>query len=388
MTVTTTPDVMPLAHPTPRGDTTRAFRAVPLAIVLAGALAACGGTTQTVAPVNPKPTADQYVNPVIDADFPDPGVVHSSDGYYYAYATQTTGVRLQVARSQDLVAWTRLGEALPIKPSWATTSNNFWAPDVHQDGSTFVMFFTSDIDADRKLHADDGKCIGVATATTGAGPFTDVGAPLICGPGFTTIDPMAFHDPQSGKVYLYWGSDGAPIRVKELAADERSFADASAPIALVSPSGVAGAYDANLIEGPWVTYHAPYYYLYFSGNGCCGANAHYAVMVARASSPTGPFEKLAGTNGAAQPILRAGGKWTAPGHNSVVADAAGVEWMLYHAIDVNQPYLIPGRTDISRRPMLIDRIGYTSGWPTVATGGFPTSAPQTRPKTTAATTAP
>jgi hypothetical protein len=30
-----------------------------------------------------------YTNPVIDADFPDPALIHAPDGYYYAYATQT-----------------------------------------------------------------------------------------------------------------------------------------------------------------------------------------------------------------------------------------------------------------------------------------------------------
>jgi arabinan endo-1,5-alpha-L-arabinosidase len=240
------------------------------------------------------------------------------------------------------------------------------------------MYFASQNDT------TSGMCIGMATATTGGGPFTDVGHPVVCGATFTAIDPMAFDDPQSGKRYLYWGSGGAPIMVRELAADGQSFAAGSAATALVSPG--SGPYDANLVEGPWVTYHAPYYYLFFSGNNCCGTGAHYAVMVARSSSPTGPFEELASTNGAAQPILRAGGKWNAPGHNSVVTDAAGTDWMLYHAIDVNQPYLIPGNTGISRRPMLLDRITYTSGWPTVGTGGFPTSTPQTRPATSAPAT--
>lgn len=364
-----------------------ALRTVALAATFAvnvAAFASCGGgTKETVAPIDTtKPNADQYVNPVINADFPDPSALRASDGFYYAYATQTTGVRVQVARSSDLVAWTKLGEAMPVKPTWATTSNNFWAPDVHQFGATYLMYFTSDIDADKKLHADDGKCIGVATATTAAGPFTDVGAPLMCGPGFTTIDPMEFADPTSGKHYLYWGSDGAPIKVKELSADGLSFADASAPVPVVTTSGVAGSYDANLVEGAWVTYHAPYYYLYYSGNNCCGSavNVHYAVMVARSSSPTGPFEVLkAAGSAAAKPILQSGGPWIAPGHNSTVTDDAGAEWMVYHAINSANPYLIPGNTTISRRPMLIDPITYVNGWPVVGTG-VPSSTPQTRPK--------
>jgi len=356
------------------------LRSLPLLFVVA--CAGGGGGSQTVAPIDTThtPTATQYVNPVLDADFPDPAVVRSSDGSYYAYATQTTGLRIQVARSKDLVSWSPLGEALPNKPTWASESQNFWAPDVHERDGTFVMYYSAQVDAAKRTNAADGFCIGVATATTAAGPFTDVGHPVVCGPTFTTIDPMGFDDPQTGKRYLYWGSSGAPIQVQELAADRASFVPNSTPTALVSPrtGNDPSAYDVGLIEGPWVTYSAPYYYLFFSGNSCCGTGAHYAVMVARASSPTGPFEVL--RNGAAaQPILSASGPWTAPGHNSVVRDAAGVDWMLYHAISVSNPYLIPGRTDISRRPMLLDRITYTNGWPVVGNNGAPTSTPQTRP---------
>jgi arabinan endo-1,5-alpha-L-arabinosidase len=356
------------------------------ALTLVLAVASCGGGGDKPDPVGPDgPTDQQYVNPVINFDFPDPSVMKSSDGNYYAYATQTTGVRLQVARSSNLVTWTQLSDAMPAKPTWASESQNFWAPDVEERDGHFVMYFSTQIDASKRLDPNDGFCIGMATATTAAGPFTDVGSPVKCGPGFTTIDPMGFDDPQSGKHYLYWGSDGAPIQVQELNADRRTFVAGSAPIPLLSPRGGndPSAYDTGLIEGAWVTYAAPWYYLYFSGNGCCGAGAHYAVMVARSSSPTGPFEVYsAGGSVVAAPILRAGGPWLAPGHNSTIRDAAGAEWMVYHAIAASNPYLIPGRTDISRRPMLIDKITYVNGWPVVGTNAAPTSTPQTRPATT------
>ena len=73
-------------------------RSVPLTLVVLAACGGSGGGTQTVAPIDTtsRPTAAQYVNPVLDADFPDPAVMRASDGFYYAYATQTTGVRLQV----------------------------------------------------------------------------------------------------------------------------------------------------------------------------------------------------------------------------------------------------------------------------------------------------
>jgi arabinan endo-1,5-alpha-L-arabinosidase len=341
--------------------------------------AACGGGGDgvgTITPPTPQPTASQYVNPVLDVDFPDPAVVRAPDGAYYAYATQTTGRRVQVSRSTDLVTWSTPGEAMPTKPVWTSTGSNYFAPDVVYRDGRFLMYYSAQADTTAGAY-----CIGVAQSTVATGPFTDVGRPLVCGPGFTTIDAQAFDDPQSGRRYLYWGSNSAPLVVRELAADRQSFAPGSQTVSLVSPrpGNYLNAYDIDLIEGPWVTYRAPYYYMYFSGNRCCGAEAHYAVMVARAPSPTGPFEVLR-SGAAAVPILVGAGRWQNPGHNAVVTDAAGNEWMLYHAISSTDPYLIPGRTDISRRPMLLDRITYdATGWPTVGTSGLPTSTPQTRP---------
>ena len=352
-------------------------------VALSLGIAACGsgGSKFTVAPIDSTriPNAHQYLNPVIDADFPDPAVVRASDGYYYAYATQTTGRRIQAARSSDLVSWSILGEALTAVPAWASQAQNFWAPDVHERAGQFVMYYATQIDAAQRIHPDDGFCIGMATATSATGPFTDVGAPVVCGPGFSTIDPMGFDDPQSGKRYLYWGSAGAPIVVRELGPDRRTFVD-SGPVPLLAPRSSGSGYDVGLIEGPWVVYHAPYYFLFYSGNNCCGSGAHYAVLVARASTPTGPFTVMTESGSQTpKPVVQANNVWIGPGHNSVVTDGAGVDWMLYHAIDVNHPYLIAGNTNISRRPMLIDRITWTNDWPTVGTDGTPSTTPQTRP---------
>ena len=76
------------------------------------------------AATGPVPVTGTYVNPVFDADFPDPAVIHAPDGCYYAYATQTLRdgewINIQVARSADLVHWHFLGDAMPQKPDGTT----------------------------------------------------------------------------------------------------------------------------------------------------------------------------------------------------------------------------------------------------------------------------
>ena len=93
----------------------------------------------------PAPVAATYVNPVLDSDFPDPAVILASDGYYYAYATQTLRdghwINVQVARSFDLVHWQHLGDAMPNKPDWARETQDIWAPFVLKDGDRYLMYY-------------------------------------------------------------------------------------------------------------------------------------------------------------------------------------------------------------------------------------------------------
>lgn len=320
----------------------------------------------------------RYANPVFDTDFPDPAVLRAPDGHYYAYATQgPVGAgthNVQLARSADLVRWERLPDAMPVKPAWARRTQDLWAPDVSRRDGRYVMYFSAKPDA-ALTDESKGLCLGVATAARPEGPFTDSGAPLVCGTGFVNIDPFAFDDPATGKKLLYWGSGFGPIKVQELAPDRQHFAPGSSPVALVETRQDGGPNDyQRLIEGAWVVARDGWYYLFYSGDNCCGPEAHYAVLVARSRSATGPFEKRPGGN----VILAANRRWLAPGHVSVIDDKAGASWLVYHAIDTRRPRTRPADAVNSRRVLLIDRIIWRGGWPEIATGG-PSSTPQPAP---------
>jgi len=322
--------------------------------------------------------AGMYLNPVLDADFPDPAVIRAPDGDYYAYATQTQRdgqwINVQVARSPDLVHWQLLGDALPEKPSWASETQDVWAPFVHYDGERYLMYYSATHDA---CHDPErGHCLAVATATSPAGPFVDMGMPLLLGVGFEYIDPMAFDDPVTGKRLLYWGSGHLPIKVQELGEDRMSFAPGTQPIDLIWPNPVEGAFP-RLVEAAWVIRHGDFYYLFFSGDNCCGPDAEYGVMVARSQSATGPFETLEEARGVPHSLmLFKSERWLAPGHNSIVIDTAGDVWIIYHAIDVNRPRQRQEDQINSRRILLIDRIQWRDGWPFV---GTPSDEPQPAP---------
>lgn len=304
----------------------------------------------------------------IDADFPDPAVLRAEDGTFYAYATQAMvegrQVNIQIARSPDLERWEHLGDALPAKPQWASRTQDFWAPHVARVGEGYALYYSAKPDAALD-DPEQGLCLAVAIAARPEGPFTDIGEPLLCGPGFVNIDPMLFDDPQTGKRWLYWGSGFGPVKVQELRADGLAFAPGSAPIDLVDPVPTDDpANYRRLVEGAWVTVREGWYYLFFSGDNCCGPNAHYAVMVARSRAATGPFEVYPENGGV---ILEASPGRIAPGHNAI-AEKDGESFILYHGVDAARPRTRPEDEVNTRRVMLVDRLAWRDGWPVVETG--------------------
>ena len=320
----------------------------------------------SLALVSPPLAALSYTNPVLNADFPDPTVIRAPDGSYYGYATQTkrdgTWINIQLAQSKDLTHWRFVGDALPSKPSWASNTQDFWAPHVIRSGKRYVLYYSAKPDTSDERH---GLCLGVATASSPKGPFRDIGHPLQCGAGFVNIDPMEYDDPATGKHLLYWGSGFEPIKVEELGPDLTSFAPGSVPTELVAPTANKSGFPV-LVEGSWVIRHGGYYYLFYSGDNCCGAKANYAVMVARSKSATGPFETFEQATGKPHSIiLEKRGHWIAPGHNSIVTDRAGNDWIVYHAVDTGRPRVLPTDEVNTRRVMLIDRIEWRNGWPVI-----------------------
>ncbi len=370
-----------------REGRSRFFAALCAALLLAACGAAAADARQA-----------SFTNPVFDEDFPDPTVVRTPTGWFYAYATQGPvggGVHnIQAARSRDLVRWERAPDAMPVKPPWASQTQLFWAPDVHLRGRTYFMYFSGGLNPDladklkRESAVPESKegvfCLGVATSRAPGGPFRPSARPLKCGLSFVNIDPMAFDDPATGRKYLYWGSGFQPIRVQELAADRMSFKPGSRAVELVRADKSVPF--QTLIEGAWVVLRGGWYYLFYSGENCCHGplqEIKYAAMVARSRRPTGPFETLRDATGAADStILKRSERWIAPGHNSTFTDDAGQEWIAYHAIDVRRPYLEKemGGDRSVRRVMLIDRLEWRDGWPRVP-GGKPSEAMQPSPST-------
>jgi arabinan endo-1,5-alpha-L-arabinosidase len=366
---------------------------------LAGQLAAVLLFALCLAGVALGPSAAQaapgaYTNPVSRdfADtFADPSVIRAKDGYWYAYGTtdplrEGEGTRhiIPTARSTDLVNWTYVGDAFTetTLPTWAAPDAALWAPDIRYLDGTYYLYYV--VTQTTVTDEPNDNAVGVATAPTPTGPWTDSGGPVVGprrgdsgNPGDFkwTFDPSEFTD-RDGTRYLYYGSYYGGIFVTELNADGTR--------AVGEPTMVA---IDNRYEGAYVVRHGGWYYLFASEANCCaGPTTGYTVFAGRSASPRGPFTDREGIPlvtsrvGGTIVVTPNGNTWVGTGHNAVVTDLAGQDWLLYHAIDRRDPYL-DEPFGINQRPMLLDRLDWIDGWPTVRAGRWASEGPQRAPVT-------
>lgn len=292
-----------------------------------------------------------FTNPVLRANFADPGVLLVGDTYY-VYATNAIGKNVQVARSQDLVRWQQLPDALPALPGWARPGGSLvWAPEVIQIGNQFVLYYTA------RDKASNRQCIGVAIADAPAGRFIDLNsAPLVCqADEGGSIDASPFRD--GDQLYLYWKNDGnccakpTYLYAQPLTADGLSLTGEATR--LVRNDAL---WEGTLIEAPTMVRHATGYYLFFSANDYGGPK--YAVGYARCETATGPCAD-APENPILQSRMDQKPLIVGPGHQAVV-EVDGEYWMFYHAWEIAGNGM---RGD--RRLLYIDRLVWQDGLPRV-----------------------
>ncbi|MGW4499680.1 family 43 glycosylhydrolase, partial [Micromonospora sp. NPDC004336] len=361
-------------------------RAGALAAVVALVLAGTASAPAAAAPDS------RYRNPVSAgfADtFADPVIVRGEDGFWYAYGTtdplregEGTVHRVPTARSADLVDWTYVGDAFGAdqRPAYAAPGAGFWAPDVRRVGDRWVMYVTV---TDTTASPDGGDfAVGAATAPTPTGPWTFADEPVVAprpgggGGWLWTIDPSQFTD-VDGRHYLYYGSYYGGISVTELSADGLR--------AVGTPTLVAVD---NKFEGSYVLRRDGWYYLFASTANCCaGPATGYSVHVGRSRDPRGPFVDrdgipLTASRAGGTPVLaQNGNRWIGTGHNGFLTDLSGQDWIVYHAIDRADPYL-DEPFGVNERPMLLDRLDWLDGWPTVNVGAGPSDGARPAPVTT------
>lgn len=256
-------------------------------------------------------------NPIFPGVNADPEVLWArKNGRVYVYPTSAGGFR--VFSSDNLVDWRDEGFVLrPKDIHWE--DQKFWAPsiiEIEQEDGRYLYYF---------YYCANEK-IGVAVGEDPAGPFVDhgeiVGHDLRPkGRNGVEIDPFVYHDPLSGKYYLYWGN--SYLCVCELNEDMTS----------LKLDTLKDITPENFFEGTYVFYRDGKYYLTWSKNATWDPD--YQVWVATSDSPLGPF-----TSPKKDFIIlsqRPEKQILGPGHHSFLFLPNGENYIFYHRFIVPEP---------------------------------------------------
>lgn len=301
-------------------------------------------------------------NPVIPGFHADPEILHSRrDGLYYIYSTTDGlpgwgGTHYTCYSSPDLVDWTPRGTVLDLATDQVLWANgNCWAPAIEEklvDGKYKYFLYYSG-----QPVAGGGKQIGVAVADSPAGPFVDLGHPIVTSSpvGYgQQIDVDVFTDPVSGKSYLYWGN--GYMAGAELQPSMTAIVDST--ITVMTPAG-GTLKDYAYREAPYVFYDRGTYYFMWSVDDTGSPNYHVAYGTAK--SPLGPITV------AKKPVILsqdpAKGIY-GPAHNSVVRTPGHPDgdWhIVYHRINPAYIKNAPGtHREVCVDPMTINPDGTIS----------------------------
>ena len=260
---------------------------------------------------------------VWERDVADPSVVE----YYGGYLATGTGPFMPRVRSSGARRpWQELPPAMTVFPTWVLPGDQ-WAPDLHRTASgTWVLYYSALVAG----LAPGGRCIGVATATTAAGPFTPSGdAPLVCPPrvgavpaedelldrptdlpASGAIDASVFEE-RDGRLYLLYKTQGSPssIRMVPLTPDGLHVAPGKRSRMLLRSPGI--------VENPTLVHQGSHWVLFTSEGwyGDCDYRTTWRKSRqkwswrARSVSFLGPvITGLCGPGGADVVVPRGGGK--------------------------------------------------------------------------------
>ncbi|MCU0507962.1 MAG: glycoside hydrolase family 43 protein [Anaerolineae bacterium] len=340
----------PATDVAPATELPPATEVAPTAAPTSAPPAPTAAATATAAPTAaPTLAPGAFRNPIITDNFPDPFVLEA-DGVWYAYATNSSGKNVQLARSEDLLKWEMLPDAMPELAAWVKpTQPDVWAPEVREFASNFVLYYTA------RDKTSNRQCVGAATADEPGGAFRDASdKPLICQiEEGGTIDASPFQD--DDKLYLLYKNDGnccgkpTYIYSQELAPDGLSLV--GEPQRLVSNDR---PWEGSVIEAPTMLKRDDQYYLFYSANDYGGIK--YAVGYALCESPLGPCEDAADNPLLESQMRKPPDMVLSPGHQTII-EVDGQHWIIYHGWEV-----INGAKG-DRRLVYMNRLEWQDGRP-------------------------
>ena len=284
-----------------------------------------------------------YNNPVINKSLPDPTVIDANNGYFYLYATEDIR-NTPIYRSNDLVNWEFVGTAFTneTRPTFEP-KGGLWAPDINYINGQYVLYYSMSV------WGGEWTCgIGVATSDRPEGPFNDHGKLFRSNEIGVQNSIDQFYIEEDGNKYLFWGSFSG-IYAIELSDNGLS----------VKPNSEKKQIAGKAYEATYIHKRNGFYYMFASIGSCCeGLNSTYTTVVGRSRNLFGPYLNKEGKSmlqNNHEIVIHKNDKFVGTGHNSeIVKDKKGQDWILYHAVSVDNP---------KGRVLMLDQVLWRNDWP-------------------------
>jgi beta-xylosidase len=281
-----------------------------------------------------------FRNPVIPGFHPDPSVCRVGDEYFLVTSTFTYFPGVPIFRSTNLADWEQIGNVLDrrtqldLRGTTGNTSLGVFAPTLRHHDGRFWMITTV-------CTSDVGLRNFFVTAKDPTGPWSD---PIV-------VDVVGI-DPD-----LAWDADGNCWMHTALGAISRARIDdrtgAVLDALVVTWSGTGMQYP----EAPHLLRRGEHWYLMIAEGG---TERGHAVSIARAPSPTGPWEScphnpIISHRSTDRPIQNTG-------HADLVEAPDGSWWMVLLG---NRPRGMTPRFHVLGRETFLVPVAWVDDWPVV-----------------------
>ncbi|KAL2820866.1 Arabinan endo-1,5-alpha-L-arabinosidase B [Aspergillus cavernicola] len=299
----------------------------------------------------------------------DPSIILVGKTFY----SYSVGPHIAINQAPSLDGpWTELGTVLDADSMISKGDRTApWAPNTLQIGTTFYCYYSVSNAGSRD------SAIGVATSDKpGPGGWTDHGPILQSGTGngsdvyplneSNTIDPSVLFD-TDGSAYLSFGSFWSGIWQVRLEQDLVSIDEDPAVFDAQHLAANTESRRGQPIEGGFISYHTPYYYLWYSWGTCCEfkdpasrtSGKEYRIRVGRSNSARGPFVDRQGkdmVDGGGDTVYGSNADTFAPGGQGVLTDAES-DVLYYHYLNTSISY------EFGQARLGYNRLDYVDGWP-------------------------
>jgi beta-xylosidase len=315
-----------------------------------------------------------YINPILNADYPDVDVEQVGDTYYMISSKQYMSPGMVILESKDMVNWTTLGHV------WETLD---WGDHYNWDRMAGYPYgvYAGDIayhDGKWYCYGSD-RLLGVymSSANNIRGPWTK--SHLVLGKDKAFNDPCVFWDDEEHQAYFLLNTGtkqkttdnklpGNENRLYKMSWDGRSLLDEGRVIYTGDGAEAAKIYKIN---GTWYIFIIQW----------IDGDRKQLVLRSKTNSIYGPYEKRI--------ILQRGNGYKRSCSQGALMQAPDGSWWFTHQLIQNGP------TPFQGRPQCLQPVTWHDGWPLIGEdinndgigepiwqhkkpiSGYPITAPQT-----------